>query len=441
MSRAPLKKMKLKTIHLGYEISSGEPVEIPLRHLAVTGQTQDSGKTTTLEALISRSELKAIAFVTKRGERSFQTTRTSLPPYFRERADWQFVSSILEATFREKMKFERSWKRRPHGHMMRYLAGCRCRRCHLGNVKYKRKLDENRRLYGPNDLVLTDRVLEHLKYLKQFGIGHKTVAKHAKVAKTGLAEIIWYGKKQMRRRNEARVLAIQPTLDTLPRNVSIPATETVEKLRQLIRWGYPKSLINRDAFNLQTVGLQVHALEGKKETVLVKTAIRVRDFFARIEAIRQVWLSRRGSIPQGHFVYWKTQKHGCRLNQLELRPVSTGYYFHHVYPPELKSAIRLANQLKRLCRTKGRYEKHNHRSAQPSIRNAGGAERRREANGDRASEGSLLRRQTANRIRKGGGQVPGGHRRIPYQQLFGRGRAGQKEAISQRGGRFVVRAQ
>src|SRR5579859_4965012 len=109
MSRAPLKKMKLKTIHLGYEISSGEPVEIPLRHLAVTGQTQDSGKTTTLEALISRSELKAIAFVTKRGERSFQTTRTSIPPYFRERADWQFVSSILEATFREKLKFERSW--------------------------------------------------------------------------------------------------------------------------------------------------------------------------------------------------------------------------------------------------------------------------------------------------------------------------------------------
>jgi len=101
--------VKPKTIHLGYEIGSGERVEIPLRHLAVTGQTQDSGKTTTLEALISRSELKAIAFVTKRGERSFQTTRTSLPPYFRERADWQFVSSILEATFREKMKFERSW--------------------------------------------------------------------------------------------------------------------------------------------------------------------------------------------------------------------------------------------------------------------------------------------------------------------------------------------
>jgi len=34
--------------------------------LAVTGQTQQSGKTTTLEALISRSKLRALTFVTKR---------------------------------------------------------------------------------------------------------------------------------------------------------------------------------------------------------------------------------------------------------------------------------------------------------------------------------------------------------------------------------------
>ncbi len=97
------------SLHLGYEIGTGDPVGIPLRHLAVTGQTQESGKTTTLEALISRAEgLRAVAFVTKRGERSFQTGRR-IKPYFRERADWQFVASVLEATLRERLKFERSW--------------------------------------------------------------------------------------------------------------------------------------------------------------------------------------------------------------------------------------------------------------------------------------------------------------------------------------------
>lgn len=31
------------TVLLGYEIGTGEPVSVPLRHLAVTGQTQASG--------------------------------------------------------------------------------------------------------------------------------------------------------------------------------------------------------------------------------------------------------------------------------------------------------------------------------------------------------------------------------------------------------------
>ena len=35
-------------IFLGYEIGSGEKVDIPLTHLVVSGVTQESGKTTTL---------------------------------------------------------------------------------------------------------------------------------------------------------------------------------------------------------------------------------------------------------------------------------------------------------------------------------------------------------------------------------------------------------
>ena len=33
-------------LHLGYEINTGEPVSIPLHHLAVTGLTRLAGKTT-----------------------------------------------------------------------------------------------------------------------------------------------------------------------------------------------------------------------------------------------------------------------------------------------------------------------------------------------------------------------------------------------------------
>lgn len=98
----------MTAIHLGYEVGTGAAVEIPLRHLVITGQTQEAGKTTALEALVQRSGVKAVVFVTKRGEGSFADARV-IAPYFREEVDWQFVASILEASRGEKLKFERAW--------------------------------------------------------------------------------------------------------------------------------------------------------------------------------------------------------------------------------------------------------------------------------------------------------------------------------------------
>jgi hypothetical protein len=97
-----------RTVHLGFEVGSGAPVEIPLKHMAICGQTQEAGKTTALEALITRAGVRAVTFITKRGEGSFTEARR-IDPYFREQADWQFVASILEASRGEKLKFERAW--------------------------------------------------------------------------------------------------------------------------------------------------------------------------------------------------------------------------------------------------------------------------------------------------------------------------------------------
>ncbi|MBN1683086.1 ATP-binding protein [Candidatus Bathyarchaeota archaeon] len=95
-------------ILLGFEVDTGEEVYMNLHHTVITGMTQLSGKTTTLEALISRSEKQAIAFKTKRGEGGFNNYN-EIQPFFNQRADWQYVSSILEAVLREKMRFERPW--------------------------------------------------------------------------------------------------------------------------------------------------------------------------------------------------------------------------------------------------------------------------------------------------------------------------------------------
>jgi len=92
-------------ILLGFEVGTGQPVHIPLHHLAIFGMTQLSGKTTTLEALITRSGLKAIAFITKRGEAGFARYH-SVTPYYKPRADWQFVEGLVNVALGEKVKFE-----------------------------------------------------------------------------------------------------------------------------------------------------------------------------------------------------------------------------------------------------------------------------------------------------------------------------------------------
>lgn len=94
-------------IHLGFELDTGEAIEIPRGHLAITGQSQASGKTTTLEGLVSRANCRALAFLTKRGEGSFRVA-TPIPPYFRDRTDWPFIASILEAAASDKLKFQRA---------------------------------------------------------------------------------------------------------------------------------------------------------------------------------------------------------------------------------------------------------------------------------------------------------------------------------------------
>lgn len=100
-------------IPLGFEVGTGARVSIPLGHTIVLGQTQLSGKTTTLQAMTERSGVCAIAFITKRGEKSFRGAR-EIPPYFTETSVmqpyWKFVCSMIEGVQDLKLGFrERGW--------------------------------------------------------------------------------------------------------------------------------------------------------------------------------------------------------------------------------------------------------------------------------------------------------------------------------------------
>lgn len=98
----------MKPITLGFEIGTGKEVVIKPAHLVVTGITNESGKTTCLTGLIKRAGVRAIIFRTKIGEKAI-SEGTIIPPYYKEEFDWEYASDLLEASRKEKLKFERSW--------------------------------------------------------------------------------------------------------------------------------------------------------------------------------------------------------------------------------------------------------------------------------------------------------------------------------------------
>lgn len=89
-------------IKIGYEIGTGKEISISPSHLMVTGLSQKAGKTTALESFIKSSNAQAIVFRTKVGEKSF-LDGTIISPYFKEKSDWQYIESLIEATMKERV--------------------------------------------------------------------------------------------------------------------------------------------------------------------------------------------------------------------------------------------------------------------------------------------------------------------------------------------------
>lgn len=94
-------------IKVGYAVPGGQPVTVPVDHTLITGRTQQSGKTTCAEAMAHNVDCPVLTFLTKPDEKGFRDART-IPIYNKERADWEFVVSILEASLR-KPSLKKGW--------------------------------------------------------------------------------------------------------------------------------------------------------------------------------------------------------------------------------------------------------------------------------------------------------------------------------------------
>lgn len=96
---------------IGFEVDTDQQVTIPFHHAGVVGMTGKAGKSTAIDAVSARAVpfgYRIIGFITKRGEQAFSTAKR-LPLFFRERSDWQYVESLLEAKITEDQRYNRAW--------------------------------------------------------------------------------------------------------------------------------------------------------------------------------------------------------------------------------------------------------------------------------------------------------------------------------------------
>lgn len=149
-------------IHLGFTVPEGHRYTFQMHHIVVTGMTQISGKSTTVETILKRKKGKSLVFLTKRGEKTFQDAH-KITPFYKERFDWEYVRSLLAATWHEKMKFETAWIIRIAKHTKSLVE---FRKALTFELEHKKLRDFDRNVY----LVLAaylDKVLPVLEKAKE----------------------------------------------------------------------------------------------------------------------------------------------------------------------------------------------------------------------------------------------------------------------------------
>lgn len=102
---------------------------------------------------------------------------------------------------------------RPHGQRAKYVVEkCRCPSCRAANTGYAREHDRaRRRPDGPGPAyVPAGRVREHLRWLRDQGVGLRRVAEVSGVSRTILGDILHQRQRRVRPDTGERVLAVGP---------------------------------------------------------------------------------------------------------------------------------------------------------------------------------------------------------------------------------------
>jgi len=163
---------------------------------------------------------------------------------------------------------------RPHGHRLRYMAGCRCTECRAANTAYERKRSVERKAGRGNGIVCAAAARSHLAQLSRTGVGRRTVQAVSGVADTVLQDLIAGRKTRIRAETERRILGV--TTRAAADKALIDAGPTWKLLDELLADGYSKACLARQLLKATP------ALQIGRSKVTVRTAFEVERMYARL---------------------------------------------------------------------------------------------------------------------------------------------------------------
>jgi hypothetical protein len=164
---------------------------------------------------------------------------------------------------------------RPHGHRLRYLAGCRCFHCRRANSDYERERKAARAAGDWNGIVDAAAARKHIRALSRQGVGRRIVAAVSDVALTVIQDVRSGKKRQIRARTERRILAVTPACRGDA--ALVPAGRTWTLIAALLEEGFTKARI------AQELGAKMPALQIRRDKVTARTAAKVEALWRKYQ--------------------------------------------------------------------------------------------------------------------------------------------------------------
>lgn len=162
---------------------------------------------------------------------------------------------------------------KPHGHRVRYMAGCRCLKCRMANANYAlRRIQACNRGEG-NAIVDASPAIAHLRELSRQGVGYKTAADAASVARSTVSKLVFGERTRARAQTVRRLLAV--TAKARADHSTVRGGKTWRMINQLLEEGFTKARISRE------LGNKTPALQIRHHSVLARTELAVERLWRK----------------------------------------------------------------------------------------------------------------------------------------------------------------